>query len=291
MDQEIKNLLFLLTNCQGIGNLGILKVLRFILEKEYIDFTKDELIRIGNINKYEAIFIHSWEQLRQSREQLEIFQSQHQFLTILDDDFPSNLKEIYNCPALLFYRGNPELLKTRALSFVGARAASPYGFQVVREFIPALTEAGITIVSGLAKGIDSSCHEEAIKNKGNTIGVIGTGLDRCYPKETTFLHNKMAKEHLILSEYPNGTPPKKHHFPMRNRIIAGLSSGTCLVEASKNSGSLITAQAALEYGREVFVVPGNIFLPHSEGGHTLISEGAVSVFSPHDILSQMNFFY
>nr|OTP18658.1 DNA protecting protein DprA [Enterococcus sp. 9E7_DIV0242] len=149
----------------------------------------------------------------------------------------------------------------------------------------------IVIVSGLAKGIDSSCHEATIKNGGQTIGVIGTGLDQCYPAETAFLHNKIAKEHLLLSEYPNGTKPKRHHFPMRNRIIAGLSSGTCLIEASKKSGSLITAQAAMEYGREVFAVPGNIFLPHSEGSHSLISEGATCAFSPQDILNQINFFY
>lgn len=291
MDQEIRNLLFRLTNCQGIGNIGMLRILRFILEKEYIDFRKEELIQIAGITKYEASFLSSWDQWHQAGEQLVRFQQQHQFLTIIDQQFPANLKEIYNCPVILFYRGDLTLLSKKSLSFVGARMASPYGLQVVREFIPSLVAEDIVIVSGLAKGIDSSCHETAIMNRGQTIGVVGTGLDRCYPKETTFLHTKMAKEQLLLSEYPNGTPPKKHHFPMRNRIIAGLSSGTCLIEAGKSSGSLITAQAAMEYGREVFAVPGNIFLPHSEGSHSLIAEGATCVFSPQDILNQINFFH
>ncbi|WP_321383983.1 DNA-processing protein DprA [uncultured Enterococcus sp.] len=291
MEQEIRNLLFCLVNCQGIGNIGILKILQFILEKNYLDFTKEELIRIAGISTYEARFIHSWEQWQQSKEQLALFQEQHQFLTILDEEFPIYLKEIYNCPAVLFYRGDIGLLAKKSVSFVGARNASPYGYQVVREFIPPLVAEDVVVVSGLAKGIDSCCHEEAIKNKGKTIAVIGTGVDRCYPTEATFLHKKIAEEHLLLSEYPNGTAPKKHHFPMRNRIIAGLSSGTCLIEAGKKSGSLITAQAAMEYGREVFAVPGNIFLPHSEGGHILISQGAVCAFSPQDILNQIKFFY
>lgn len=291
MEQEIRNLLFRLVNCQGIGNIGILKVLQFVLEKEYIDFTKEELIGIGGIHKQEARFVHSWNQLLNAGEQLRLFQKQHQFLTIVDKEFPAHLKEIYNCPVLLFYQGDVQLFSQRSLSFVGARNASPYGLQVARTLIPPLVEQEIVIVSGLARGIDSCCHEEAIRHGGKTIGVIGTGLDRCYPKETTFLHKKIAQEHLLISEYPNGTGAKKHHFPMRNRIIAGLSSGTCLIESGKQSGSLITAQAALEYGREVFAVPGNIFLPHSEGGHSLISQGATSVFSPQDILNQINFFY
>ncbi|MHC5217575.1 DNA-processing protein DprA [Enterococcus sp. LJL128] len=290
MDKELRELLFRLVNCQGIGNIGILKILSFIIENDYVNLSKNELLQIAEIKKYAPQFLASWERLNQLGEKVKQFQSEHQFLTILDAQFPVLLKEIYNCPAVLFYKGNINLLQEKALAVVGARDASAYGIKVVREFIPPIAAAGWVIVSGLAKGIDSKSHEAAMNHEGKTIGVVGTGLDCCYPKETAVLHRRMAEEQLIISEYPNGTPPRKHHFPMRNRIIAGLARGTCLIEARKNSGSLITAQSALEYGREVFVVPGNIFLPHSEGCHTLLYEGANSVFSPEDILNEMRFF-
>ncbi|MCB5950698.1 DNA-processing protein DprA [Enterococcus sp. BWT-B8] len=290
MEKEIRALLFKLVNCRGIGNLGRLKILSFILENESIEIKKEEMLRIGQVKRYESLFLESWNALSENPEKLQEFQAEHQFLTILDERFPPLLKEIYNCPAVLFYQGNIELLKHKSIAFVGAREASSYGVKIVREFVPAISGAGWVIVSGLAKGIDSRSHEAAIKSQGQTIGVVGTGLDICYPKENTYLHRLIAKEHLLISEHPNGTPPRKHHFPMRNRIIAGLCQATCLIEARRNSGSLITAQSALEYGREVFVVPGNIFLPHSEGCHTLIYEGAKAIFSPQNIIEELNFF-
>ena len=290
MQTEINDLLFKLTNCQGLGNLGRLKILSFLLDKEVLGLTESEIILVAGINKYEPLFRQSWRRLTDSQERLLHLQHSHQFLSILDADFPPLLKRIYNCPTLLFYKGQPQLLTKPCLAVVGARQATAYGQKVVRTFVPSLCQKGLVIVSGLARGIDSCAHQAAILANGSTIGVIATGLDRCYPSESMELHNQMAQKQLLVSEHLNGTPPKKHHFPMRNRIIAGLSQGVCLVEARTNSGSLITAQSGLEYGRDVFVVPGNIFMPHSQGCHTLLYEGAKAVFSPQDILADLNFF-
>ncbi|MCA5012798.1 MULTISPECIES: DNA-processing protein DprA [unclassified Enterococcus] len=291
MNEEQRALFFKLSVCKGIGNLGMLKVLDFSMNYNNIaDFSKEEIIHIAEIRTYQKIFLHSWEYWTRENKSLRSFQEQHSFITILDDDYPTYLKQIYNCPVLLFYQGNIALLKNPCLSFVGARSSSVYGINVVRQLVPKMIEHGLTIVSGLAKGIDSVSHQVAMHHSGQTIGVIGTGLDYCYPKETAHVQRKMMAEQLVISEYPNGTKPRKYHFPMRNRIIAGISLGTCVIEAGKKSGSLITAQAALEYGREVFAVPGNSLDLRSDGCHTLIQEGAKCTICPQDILEEIQNF-
>lgn len=289
--EEQRNLLFKLAVCNGIGNLGMLKVLDFSMKyNNCTDFSKGEIIQIAGITSYQKLFLESWDYWTKEPEKLAQYQLEHTFITILDPGYPYYLKQIYNCPVLLFYKGNIELLKNNCLSFIGARAASVYGINVVRQLIPDMIKNGFTIVSGLAKGIDSVSHQVAMQHGGNTIGVIGTGLDICYPAETAHIQRKMMTEQLVVSEYPNGVGPKKYHFPMRNRIIAGMSLGTCVIEARKKSGSLITAQAALEYGREVFAVPGNLFEAQSDGCHGLIQEGAKCTTCPQDILEEIQLF-
>ncbi|MGX7243379.1 DNA-processing protein DprA [Enterococcus quebecensis] len=291
MEEKQRDLLFKLAVCNGIGNLGMLKVLDFSMKyNNSADFSKEEIIQIAGITTYQKLFSESWNQWSNNSEQLKKYQSAHTFITILDPIYPHCLKQIYNCPVLLFYKGNLKLLEKKSLAFVGARSASVYGINIARQLIPEMISNDLTIISGLAKGIDSISHQVAMEHGGNTIGVIGTGLDICYPKETAHIQRKMQEEHLVISEYPNGTGPRKYHFPMRNRIIAGMSLGTCVIEARKKSGSLITAQAALEYGREVFAVPGNLLNSQSDGCHGLIQEGAKCTTCPQDILEEIQFF-
>ncbi|EOH98548.1 DNA protecting protein DprA [Enterococcus haemoperoxidus ATCC BAA-382] len=291
MESKQRTLLFKLAVCSGIGNLGMLKILDFSMRyNDTTDFSKQEIIQIAGITTYQKFFSDSWDYWTTNSDKLNAYQDAHTFITILDPIYPYYLKQIYNCPVLLFYKGNIKLLEENCLSFIGARDASVYGINVVRQLIPAMIRNNLTIVSGLAKGIDSVSHQVTMQHGGNTIGVIGTGLDNCYPKETAHIQRKMMEEQLVISEYPNGTGPRKYHFPMRNRIIAGMSLGTCVVEARRKSGSLITAQAALEYGREVFAVPGNVFESQSDGCHGLIQEGAKCTVCPQDILEEIQLF-
>ncbi|EKE3417960.1 DNA-protecting protein DprA, partial [Enterococcus faecalis] len=268
-------------------NLGILKVLQEAIAQKRVDFSSTEIIRIAEIKKYRELFEQSWLHHTIHSEALYIRQCQHQFMTILDAVYPKLLREIYNPPAILFYRGNLQLLSRRKIGIVGARYATSYGLRVTEALVPKIVKEGFTIVSGLAKGIDSRSHEMAIQNGGQTIGILGTGLDVYYPYEKKELQQTMKQNQLVLTEYVNGSGPKKYHFPARNRIIAGLSLGVCVMEARKNSGSLITAQAAMDYGREVFAVPGSIFQSFSTGCHELIQDGAKCVQTIDDICEEL----
>ena len=207
-------------------------------------------------------------------------------VSILDQSYPEYLKHIYNPPALLFYQGDLTLLNQKLLAIVGSRLTSSYGEKALTILLPELITNGITTVSGLAKGIDRLVHEKTIELGGRTIAIIGTGLDQFYPFENEKLQKEIAKNHLLISEYPLGTKPLKQHFPMRNRIIAGLSLGTLVIEAKYRSGSLITANIALQEGREVFAVPGNITNPYSEGTNDLILHGAKCVLTADHILEE-----
>lgn len=202
-----------------------------------------------------------------------------QWVSFFDASFPHYLRHIYDPPSLLFYKGNIDLLKENLLSVVGSRAHSRYAAEVLEAFVPRLIDNDFVLVSGLAKGVDTLTHQLTIKHLGKTIAVIGCGLDQCYPYENKALQEIISKEHLLLSEYPAGTKPLRHHFPMRNRIIAGISLGTLVIEAKYRSGSLITANIALKEGREVFAVPGNITSPFSGGTNDLIVQGAICVLS------------
>ena len=179
------------------------------------------------------------------------------------------------------------MLSKPKLAVVGARKCSEIGKQSVRKIVSELGNH-FTIVSGLARGIDTCAHMEALINKGNTIAVIGTGLDVYYPKENKALQDYMSKNHLVLSEYGPGEQPLKYHFPERNRIISGLCQGVMVVEAKLRSGSLITCERAMEEGRDVFAIPGNILDGKSDGCHHLIQEGAKCITTGFDILSEFS---
>lgn len=210
------------------------------------------------------------------------------WFTIFDDCYPAALRQIFEPPILLFYKGDLSLLSDDKLGVVGSRKGGPYGESVVDSFLTELAPR-FAIVSGLAKGIDAFAHKKAIELQGRTIAITGCGLDRCYPYENRLLQKEIASEHLILSEYPLGARPLRHHFPLRNRLIAGISLGILVVEAEYKSGSLITAQLALNEGREVFCIPGSVLSPLSLGPNHLIQQGAHCAFEPSLILDVLAF--
>lgn len=210
-----------------------------------------------------------------------------QAITIFDPEYPNLLREIYNPPWVLYARGNLSLLtKKKLLSVVGSREASIYGKKSIELLFPPLIKEEIVIVSGLALGIDAYAHKTAINLSGHTIGVIAGGFYHLYPKENISLAEEMMEKHLVISEYPPTMKPEKWQFPMRNRIISGLSHGTLIIEAKKSSGSLITANYAVHEGREVFAVPGHIFSPCSVGTNELIQQGAKLVQTAEDIIEE-----
>jgi DNA processing protein len=211
----------------------------------------------------------------------------HHLIAWPDEDFPALLREMADPPMLLFAKGRRDLLGKNCLAIVGSRNATPQGESNAEAFAQILSEAGITIVSGLALGIDAAAHRGGLKGAGSTIAVIGTGLDRVYPARNKALAHEIAEAGLLLSEFALGTISAPGHFPRRNRIISGLSHAVLVVEAALNSGSLITARLALEQGRDVMAIPGSIHSPLSKGCHALIKQGAKLVESAQDIVEEL----
>lgn len=201
-----------------------------------------------------------------------------------DPNYPSLLQNIYNPPVLLFYQGSlPD--HDRLIAIVGSRRATAYGKSAASGLAASLAEAGIWVVSGAARGIDTAAHRGALE-KGKTIAVLGCGVDICYPSENAKILARIAASGAVLSEYPPGMPPAPGMFPARNRIISGLCRGTVIIEAAEKSGALITADAALEQNRDVFAVPGSIFSQHNRGTHSLIKQGAKLIDCAADILEE-----
>ena len=209
-------------------------------------------------------------------------------MTWRDPDYPETLRDAPDAPAWLYIKGDRNTLRRPMLAIVGSRNATPQGKRDAQAFAHSLAEAGLTIVSGLAEGIDSAAHEGGLDGNGTGVAVVGTGLDRVYPAKNRDLAHRLAAGGAIVSEFPLGTLPKAGHFPRRNRIISGLSLGVLVVEAAPQSGSLITARMAAEQGRDVFAVPGSIHSPLSKGCHQLIKQGAKLVESAADILEELN---
>ncbi|ARE25867.1 DNA-processing protein DprA [Lactococcus cremoris] len=265
----------------GMTNLGVNKLLKFFRKYDI----KISLRQMGQVAQVKSIpnFIEQYK--NQDVKKLRIDYKKFSSFSILDDLYPERLREIYNPPVLIFYQGNIDLLKNPKLAFVGSRLAGQSGIKAVQKIITELNQS-FTIVSGLAKGIDTASHLSAIKTKTPTIAVIGTGLDIFYPLENRKIQEYLAKNQLVLSEYSLGEKPLKYHFPERNRIIAGLSRGVVVVEAKLRSGSLITCERALEEGRDIFAIPGNIADGKSDGCNHLIQQGAKLVYQAQDILEE-----
>ncbi|EEO28407.1 DNA-processing protein DprA [Oxalobacter paraformigenes] len=208
-------------------------------------------------------------------------------LTLSDSNYPGLLLEIPDPPLMLYVKGRVELLSSPSIAIVGSRNATAQGRMDAKEFARSLSESGLTIISGLALGIDAAAHRGGLKGKGSTIAVVGTGADIVYPARNRELALQIAEEGCVISEFPLGTGPLASNFPRRNRVISGLSGGILVVEAAARSGSLITAKTAIDQGRDVFAIPGSIHSPLSRGCHELIRQGAKLVETSQDVLEEL----
>lgn len=283
---QLRSLLIRLHLADGIGYAGMAKVLHVCLRQQRVLTTAAEIVRAAHLSTAAARrFRLDWESDRFKRAV-----EQHrglQILTILDTDYPLTLMESFQPPLVLFLQGQRRLLATPQLAIVGARQASPYAARCVQQLLRPLADSGLTIVSGLAQGTDSCAHRQALQLKLPTIGVIGTGLDVVYPRKNDDLQQAVGQVGLLISEYPLGSPPARHHFPARNRIIAGLCQAIVVIEAREHSGSLITANLALQNNRNVLAVPGPIDAPMSVGCNQLILAGAKPVLNSRHIIEEI----
>lgn len=277
-----------LSRIEGLGPIKIKELLKQYKTPEKIwKLTKQELMKTKGIGENIANNILKKE-YRENLDQYIKYMRKYniEMLTIKDQDYPKNLSHIYDVPAILYYKGDKRLLQTNIIAMVGCRDCSNYGKEVSIKFSQELAQKEITIISGMAKGIDSYSHIGCIKAGGKTIAVLGSGIDIIYPKENSVLYNKiLSTGGLILSEYVIGTKPNKLNFPARNRIISGLSNGVVVVEAKEKSGTLNTVDFALEQGKEIFVIPGNITSNNSVSTNELIKQGANCVTCVEDILN------
>ncbi len=239
---------------------------------------------IGEVTARQILAFDQWDKAENELKQLEKFRSC--LVTCQDPLYPQNLLQIYDFPPFLYVKGTLTAGEI-AIALVGSRLASPYGRFTTEKLSRELALSGITVVSGLARGIDSAAHRGALSARGRTIAVLGCGIDIVYPPENSRLYELIPEQGAIISEYPLGTPPHRLNFPARNRIISGMSYGVVVVEAGDKSGSLITARFALEQGREVFAVPGAIDASGSRGTHKLIRDGARLVESARDIIAEI----
>ncbi len=286
--QEVSALLQLLT-VPGIGPVRVRALVgHFRSVAAVLSAPIHSLCQVEGIERTLAESIHQAKNATMAQQQMELAEKHGcRLVTFWDAEFPEILKKIYDPPAVLFVKGEIRADEETAIAIVGTRAPTEYGKLTTEKLASALCVRGLTIVSGLARGIDTVAHQAALKSGGRTIAVLGSGLDNIYPPENRRLAQEMAPHGAIISEYFFGTKPDAVNFPRRNRLISGLTFGTLVVEAGETSGALITAQAALEQGREVFAVPGSIFSPKSHGPHRLIQDGAKLIMSVEDILTEL----
>jgi len=273
----------------GIGSILIQRLLdQFKTPEAVFRAPMKELLKIEGLGKKVACEIQKGPLERGVERELSLLKEVGgKILTLKDEDYPKRLREIYDPPALLYVRGGLRREDELAVAIVGSRKTSPYGRWITEKIGQDLARYGVTVVSGMARGIDSVAHKGALQGGGRTIAVLGCGVDVIYPSENRNLFYQIIEHGAILSEFPMGSPPEGGHFPRRNRIISGLSIGAVIVQASAESGSLITAGYALEQGREVFAVPGNVGAEGSRGTNQLIKNGAKMVESSEDILEEI----
>lgn len=276
----------------GVGSISFLRLVKFFgSPRAVLDAGLKDLLSVRGITPAISKSIVDYRDTIDAERELDLIK-QHgcRIIKIDDEEYPANLRTIYDPPPIIYIKGSIIPNDSQSISIVGARKASVYGKSVAENISKELVLKGFTIVSGMAHGIDASAHNAALDAGGRTIAVMGNGLDIIYPPNNEKLYEKIINSGAVISEFPMGTEPKKENFPIRNRIISGLSLGTLVVEASNHSGALITANYALEQGREVFAIPGPIFSEISKGTNNLIKQGAKLVESTDDILSELAFY-
>lgn len=285
---QIKEFLLKLHLCKGIGCHGEAKFWQWWQthhsQEQACSLTPDQILNfVSSQNQKQFLADFSSKNLQNKVTQ---HLTQTKILAICDPEYPLQLKESYLAPIILFYEGELALLRLPLLGMVGARLANQYGEKCLATLMPTVVAQNIAVISGLAAGIDAMAHKETLRCGGYTIGVIGTGLNRYYPKQNEALQKYMASHQLILSEYPLDAGPKRHHFVERNRIIAGLCETLCVVQAKQHSGSLITANLALQNNRNVIAIPGRIDDVLSVGCNELIAAGAKPVLNSQHIMEE-----
>lgn len=277
-------------NSIGVSNLSIQKLNTHFLElKDIWEANGDSILKIHDLSeelKTKILTnrkINNLEKLFKRIKELGL-----NVITIYDENYPKRLRYIYDSPSVLYTKGKDLRDEDISIAIVGSRKSTAYGRWACEKFTKELVNMGVTIVSGLAAGIDAMAHKTALENGGTTIGILGNGINVVYPKKNLSLYKEMERNGTIISEFPIGMPPLAHNFPLRNRIISGLSLGVIVVEAQEKSGSLITAHHALEQGKDVFALPGNINSIFSRGTNKLIKDGARPLLEIEDIIEEIH---
>ena len=282
--------LIALNMVDGLGSVRVRKLLDHFISLEKVFKAKEsDLLQVEGIGYKLATKIPESIKKIDVKKELDLAEKHNvKIVSFLDTSFPENLKNIYDPPVILYIKG--EILKedNLAIAVIGSRLASSYGTEVAYNIGFELASRGITVISGLARGIDSMAHKGALKSGGRTLAVLGSGILNIYPKEHLSLANEISRNGVVLSEFPMRTTPLRRNFPRRNRIVSGLSLGVVVVEAAERSGALITSEIAMEQGRDVFAIPGKIDSITSKGTHQLIKQGAKLVESIEDILEEFN---
>ena len=254
--------------------------------------SRAQLLQVRGIGEDTADAIAAWEKTTDlSAELKRIAESSCRIVTQADPEYPELLRQIYDPPTVLYVKGQLSLKDKNAVAIVGSRMTTHYGLEAARKLAYQLAYLGVTVVSGGARGIDTAAHQGALSGKGRTIAVLGTGINLVIPPENAKLFEQIAASGAVITQFPFNRPGDKQSFPIRNRIIAGMTLGTVVVEANLTSGALITANFATEYGRQVFAVPGRIDSPRSKGCHDLIKKGAKLCEGAEDILSEFEYLF
>lgn len=284
-----KEAFVLLNMASHIGSIRLKRLLEhFGSPQKILSSSKDRLTKVEGVGERIASQIIEAKKRMNLKKELDLVKRENiEIFTLNDDSYPENLKQIYDPPIVLYVKGKVLTQDKQAIAVVGSRRASYYGLASAERFAGELAELGITIISGMARGIDSAAHRAALKARGRTIAVLGSGLLNIYPPENKDLFEQIYCNGAVISEFPLETLPLPQNFPRRNRIISGLSLGVLIVEAARNSGALITADFALEQGREIFAIPGKVDSSTSQGTNRLIKQGAKLIDNIEEIIEEL----
>lgn len=285
--EKERQYLYWLTQVPGLGAVKIKKLLEWAGSFEAVyNMKEQELEKLFFLNKSDKYYFGEHKKFFMSRQEdyHRLGESGIKFITTLDSEYPKRLREIYDMPAALFVKGKLPEENIPSAAVIGARSCSYYGRTEAEYIGKTLAEHGVQVISGLAYGIDGAGHKGVLSASGEAYAVLGSGIDNCYPRENWNLYLAIQEKGGIISEYAPGTSAEASHFPIRNRIISGLSDAVIIIEARKRSGSLITAELALEQGKEIFALPGRVTDPLSMGCNELIKEGAAPFLTPADVL-------
>jgi DNA processing protein len=278
---------------EGVGPVRVRTLLEHFGEApKILVASKNELLRVRNIGEEVAENISTWEKSVDLAGELKrISDFGCHVLISSDENYPAMLREIYDPPIVLYVKGEISARDKNSVAMVGSRQTTHYGIETARKLAYQLAYVGVTVVSGGARGIDTAAHQGALSAKGRTIAVLGTGINLIFPTENAELFQRISENGALVTQFPFNRPADKQSFPIRNRIVAGMTLGTVVVEANLTSGALITSNFATEYGRQVFAVPGRIDSPRSKGCHELIKRGAKLCESAEDILSEFEYLF